>query len=361
MQDHYALIRSYGDELLTSNPGSTVKIGVTNDPDEKVYFDRFYVCLNGLKEGWKNGCRRVIALDGCFLKRPNQGELLTAIADLEIQGGVGVTLMSDQHKGLIEAVKDIMPYAEHRQCARHIYENFRKQFSGVEFRNMFWEASKSSYPILFDSTMENIKDANPNAYKHLSDRNLKSWVIIMERMNVMRRLGEEWVGDIAPNIQKRLEKIKDQHRFWKAHFAGGFEYEVSHKNEAFKVDEQNRTCSCRMWQLSGIPCQHACYVIFALNKFAEEYIPDWFRKEMYMRAFSTYLKQVGGMSSWVQNQLNKHLPPKPKVMPGRPQKKRRRAAHETGSGSRISKAGAVITCFNCLEVGHNKKRLQESS
>nr|GEV68705.1 pentatricopeptide repeat-containing protein [Tanacetum cinerariifolium] len=33
----------------------------------------------------------------------------------------GLTLMSNQHKGLIEAVKE---HAEHRQCARHIYKVF---------------------------------------------------------------------------------------------------------------------------------------------------------------------------------------------------------------------------------------------
>ncbi|XP_071694673.1 uncharacterized protein [Rutidosis leptorrhynchoides] len=79
IEEHYGLLRSYADELLNSNPGSTIKIRLTQNPDEKLYFDRFYVCLNGLKEGWKNGCRKVIALDGCFLKKPNQGELLTAI------------------------------------------------------------------------------------------------------------------------------------------------------------------------------------------------------------------------------------------------------------------------------------------
>ncbi|KAJ9546572.1 hypothetical protein OSB04_019115 [Centaurea solstitialis] len=176
--EHYGLLRAYGDELLRSNPGSTVKLGVTTNPDEQVCFDRFYVCLHGLKEGWKKGCRRIIALNGCFLKTVCQGELLTAIGrdgnnqifpvawavvnvenkdnwewflrllgeDLDIPHGVGLTLMSDQHKGLIEAVKEVMPFAEHRQCARHIYENFRKVYSGVEFRNLFWQASKASYP-----------------------------------------------------------------------------------------------------------------------------------------------------------------------------------------------------------------------
>ncbi|GJY17764.1 pentatricopeptide repeat-containing protein, partial [Tanacetum coccineum] len=69
--------------------------------------------------------------------------------DLEVPNGNGLTLISDQHKGLIEAVKEIMPLVEHRQCARHIYEGFRKQFGGVEFRLLFWDASKATYPQLF--------------------------------------------------------------------------------------------------------------------------------------------------------------------------------------------------------------------
>ncbi|CAI9271631.1 unnamed protein product [Lactuca saligna] len=50
--------------------------------------------------------------------------------DIEMGIGHGLTLISDQHKGLIEAVKERVPAAEHRQCARHIYANFKKRFKG---------------------------------------------------------------------------------------------------------------------------------------------------------------------------------------------------------------------------------------
>ncbi|GKB16382.1 pentatricopeptide repeat-containing protein, partial [Tanacetum coccineum] len=163
IQDHYGYLRSYAKALADSNQGGTIKVGVTVNPDEKTYFDRFYVCFKALKDGWKMGCRRIIALDGCFLKKANYGEILTAVdrdgnnhifpvawdvvsvenkdnwswfleliaEDLEVPNRAGLTLMYDQHKGLIEAVKDVMPLAKHRQCARHIYDGFRKQFSRV--------------------------------------------------------------------------------------------------------------------------------------------------------------------------------------------------------------------------------------
>lgn len=45
------------------------------------------------------------------------------MADLEITDGGGWAFMSDKQKGLIPALAELMPHAEHRMCARHIYAN----------------------------------------------------------------------------------------------------------------------------------------------------------------------------------------------------------------------------------------------
>ncbi|KAJ9551842.1 hypothetical protein OSB04_015887 [Centaurea solstitialis] len=427
--EHYGLLRAYGDELLRSNPGSTVKLGVTTNPDEQVYFDRFYVCLHGLKEGWKKGCRRIIALDGCFLKTVCQGELLTAIGrdgnnhifpvawavvnvenkdnwewflrllgeDLDIPHGIGLTLMSDQHKGLIEAVKEVMPFAEHRQCARHIYENFRKVYSGVEFRNLFWQASKASYPLEFDRIMHEMKTANPGAYEYLMKRDPKTWsraffqfhsvceavengfsecfnaiilkvrtkpiitmleairVILMERMERMRRISASWSHDICPVVIKRIEAAMRSQRYWQVLPGGPMVFEVRQQSDAFIVDELNKTCSCRMWQLSGIPCIHAVAAICYINKNPQDYVPDWFRRIKYAETYASHICAVQGMNQWPPNELNKPLPPKPRTMPGRPKKKRKRAIHEPAPHvGRLSKVGTVITCRICGGEGHNR-------
>jgi len=128
--EHYAKLWSYGEEIIRSNPGSTVNIGVNVMPDGKNYFSKMYICFAGIKQGWRNGCRRIINLDGCFLKTFCAGELIIALGrdgnnhifplawavvcvenkenwkwflellkeDLGIDLGYGVVLMSDQHK-----------------------------------------------------------------------------------------------------------------------------------------------------------------------------------------------------------------------------------------------------------------------
>ncbi|GJY97668.1 hypothetical protein Tco_0514578 [Tanacetum coccineum] len=79
LEDHYGMLRSYASKILNSNLDSTCKMSVDSMPDGKNYFSRFYVCFKGLREGWLQGCRRVIGIDGCFLKTICKGEPLSAV------------------------------------------------------------------------------------------------------------------------------------------------------------------------------------------------------------------------------------------------------------------------------------------
>ncbi|GJS60389.1 inorganic pyrophosphatase 2-like protein [Tanacetum coccineum] len=282
--------KSYAKAILESNDGSTVRVGVTVNLDDQTLFDRFYVCFSRLKEGWKLGCRRVIALDGCFIKKPNFGE------DLDLPTRDGLTLISDQHKG------------------------FRKLYSGVEFRNLFWAAFKVSDPGTNCEAVENGFGKCFNVVllrvrnKPLITMLEAVRVIVMERMNTMRRM------------------------FWHVIPARENLFKVRNGSQAYRIDEQHRTCSCRMWQQSGLPCSHAIAVIFKLNRRADEYVPNCFRKQMFYDAYHQYLTPIGGMSFWPDcSEMSKVLPLKPKKMSGRSKKKRIRAAHETNYPNKISR------------------------
>ncbi|KAI3517911.1 hypothetical protein L1887_17133 [Cichorium endivia] len=89
--------------------------------------------------------------------------------------GNGLTLISDQHKGLVEAVKERAPDAEHRQCARHIYANFKKRFKGEQFRKLFWIAAKSTTEEKFKAVMKEINQISVLAHEHLIEREPKTW------------------------------------------------------------------------------------------------------------------------------------------------------------------------------------------
>ncbi|GKD80266.1 multidrug resistance-associated protein 5 [Tanacetum coccineum] len=126
-------------------------------------------------------------------------------------------------------------------------------------------------------------------------------VIVLERMNKIREISRKWNLGECPNIKKRLERLKEQQRFWHVIPASGNLFEVRSGSEEFTVDKGKRACSCKMWQLSGIPCVHAI-------------------KSMYSTV----------------------LPPKPRKMPSKPRKKRFRSVGECGSSTRVSKVGVLV-------------------
>lgn len=61
--ESFARIFDYVAELKKTNHGSTVECEVSEGK-----FHRFYACFHGLKEGWKATYRKIIHIDGTFLK-----------------------------------------------------------------------------------------------------------------------------------------------------------------------------------------------------------------------------------------------------------------------------------------------------
>ncbi|GJZ83235.1 hypothetical protein Tco_0648408 [Tanacetum coccineum] len=158
-----------------------------------------YIRFKGVASGWKAGCRRVIGLDGCFLKHTCKRELLTAIGrdvinqmypiawvvvrventltwswflsllqeDLELGHGARLIIISDSHKGLLDVVSDWLPNAEHRKCTRHVFANFKNNFSGVHLQRLFWATTTTIVEQHFYNKMEQINAIHPEAHDYL--------------------------------------------------------------------------------------------------------------------------------------------------------------------------------------------------
>ncbi|CAI9287259.1 unnamed protein product [Lactuca saligna] len=432
--EHYGRLWSYGEEIIRSNPGSTVRLDVDIMPDSTTLFSKFYVCFKAVRDGWLEGCRPVIGLDGCFLKGIVRGEVISAVGrdannhiyplawavvcvenketwkwfiDLlmdDINGGLGagITLLSDGHKGLLQAVKEKCPEAEHRQCARHILANFNKRFTGQQYIKLFWRAVRASTVEKFRGVMENIKSIDTHAYDYLIDRDPTTWskaffqegrdcdavengvsesfnsairharrrpiitmleeirLFVMERIYTQRVEGMEWDLLICPTIRKRIEHLKVKQRLWGVTPCGYQKYEVRFTDVAYGVDLIAKKCACRIWQLTGIPCLHGVAAISYLNHDAEAYVSQSYTTEAYLKCYKYSINPLNSSEMWPDVPYHKPLPPKRRRLPGRPSVKRKRDAIErelSGSSRQtVSRRGSIIKCGICKEPGHNKKK-----
>ncbi|MBA0779670.1 hypothetical protein Gotri_003896, partial [Gossypium trilobum] len=64
------------------------------------------------------------------------------------------------------------------------------------------------------------------------------------------------------------------------------------------VDLEKMTCSCRLWDLSGIPCVHTVCAIYNKEEDPEKYLAKCYRKEMYMRKYKYALQPINGLDLW---------------------------------------------------------------
>jgi len=132
-------------------------------------------------------------------------------------------------------------------------------------------------------------------------------------------------------------------------------FEVRHKNDKFVVDIRNNSCSCRAWDLSGIPCPHAIYVILFKREEIETFVAHWYKKDSYLKTYSHYLEAMNSDNLWPSSDKEPLVAPMPRVMPGRPKRKRIREEGESRNGFKVSRQGKKLTCHLCFKFGHNSR------
>ena len=198
-EDLYNLVPDMVAALNKLNPGSTIK----NEVDKFCRFQRLFVCFKACKDGFLEGCRPLLGLDGCHLKTKYKGVILAAtaldgnygmfptafcIVDSEsgdswrwflkclkeALGSVnGMVFLSDMCKGLEEGVLLQWPQAEHRTCMRHLYKNFKKNFGGDHLEQLVWNAARAYTSDAFNQFMNKISADSQRAYHYLMGVEIK--------------------------------------------------------------------------------------------------------------------------------------------------------------------------------------------
>ncbi|WMV46368.1 hypothetical protein MTR67_039753 [Solanum verrucosum] len=276
------------------------------------------------------------------------------IEDLNLGTRHGLTVMSDMQKGLVPALCELLPDSEQRRCARYIWSNWHQIWSGEERRNQFWRCVKSSFEDEMDKLnklgnkicedlLHYEKSTWCKAYfkEHskcdIVENNMcetfNSWILaarhkairtmleeirhkIMDRNIAMRQFAETWISNISHMARLVLEENKDLARLCEVRFNGDIGYEILDGQYRHIVDIRKKTCTCRTWQLRGIPCQHVVLAYQHKGIEPEHEVVHWYRKETFLKAYNHFLQPIPNMKMWPHTSGVVIEPPEPKVMPG---------------------------------------------
>lgn len=187
---------------------------------------------------------------------------------------------------------------------------------------------------------------------------------IMKRIVNVLGVIDKSDGPLTPGATKLLESVKKDASKYTVIWNGGDKYQVSGPwGDQTVVDLKAKDCSCRRWELTGIPCKHAVASIWnaTLNGqnvgIPEDWVNPVYRLDTWKSVYSFKVNPVNGMGMWVKTDVpTRLLPPKHHNQVGRPKKKRRKGADEQGP-SQNNKRGRNYSnkCKRCGNYGHNKR------
>ncbi|GKD23290.1 hypothetical protein Tco_1224993 [Tanacetum coccineum] len=253
-------------------------------------------------------------------------------------------LTTFEQQGLIEAVKELLPYAEHRLCARHIYANFKKKWNGLHYKSLFWGAAASILVVHFKHKMKLIKNIDPLAYNWLMERDPKAWCRAYFQMDrscaaFENGISESYHSAIGFARSKPIITMIEEIRIYLMQRIVAMNQKAVNLNDIVCPairKELEKLKKYQRWDLSSIPCIHAVAAYSLLNQDPSKGVSSWYSKQMWVDAYSHFIKPVGGSSIWVKSANPPPLPPKKRIMPGRLRKNR--IKHVTKRVNQVSRA-----------------------
>ena len=78
-------------------------------------------------------------------------------------------------QGLILAMQFLFPRVEHRFCVKHIYNNFKIDFKGLELKSTMWKCAAATTIREFEWRMEEMKELDHGAWEYLANIDLAQW------------------------------------------------------------------------------------------------------------------------------------------------------------------------------------------
>ena len=293
-------------------------------------------------------------------------------------------------------VQQVFPRAEHRECMFHLVSNFKKRYRGKVFDDHLWAAAYSWSSYFFDMHWKAMDEANTEAMNYIREHHKKIWTrsqflthckvdyvtnnlvesfnnwvkpfkamnvddfldkirqLLMKKWHTRRTVSTKIGGVVLPHIIKKL-KEQSFNLDMDVDSCSNKVAEVCVKgSNGFKcvVNLEQKTCSCRKFDVSGIPCMHAIAFITSLGHPLEMYVDPYYSVQKFRGAYENLIPALTDKSQWPQSAHGFFMyPPLLKPIAGRRKNKRFKGCTEN-NGSTTHRKGQH-RCEVCQQYGHH--------
>ena len=76
---------------------------------------------------------------------------------------------------MLHAVHEELPQAEHKMCARHVLQNWKKTNEDIVLERLFCKIARIYTPTMFMTNLEDLMTYNEGAYHSLQSTGPMTW------------------------------------------------------------------------------------------------------------------------------------------------------------------------------------------
>lgn len=319
---------------------------------------------------------------------------LHKLLDTNTENMPRLTILSDRQKSIVDGVESNFPTAFHGFCMLHLSESFRKEFNDSLLSELLWEAANALTVMEFDSKVLEMEEISQDAAfwvrkvpPHLWANSyfegsrlgnltanivesLNSWILeasglpivqmmecirrqLMTWFNERREASMQWSSTLVPSAERQVSDALDSARSYQVLRANEAQFEVISHQGTNIVDVRSRCCSCRGWEVYGLPCSHAVAALLSCRQNVHRFSESCFTVASFRKAYSQTIHPIPDRSLW--NEVSKDYgdsgedlvvnPPK-SLRPPAQLRKRRASTGERAQAKR------VVHCSRCYQTGH---------
>jgi hypothetical protein len=119
------------------------------------------------------------------------------------------------------------------------------------------------------------------------------------------------------------------------------------------VDIDKKTLTCRLWQISGMPCRHPIAAMASWGLQPGEFVHNWLKMPAFKAAYEEFIRPCRSQHFWTTTKSVAPIPPLIKRKDGRPKKTRRKGEDEGERSGKMKKNTIPMHCGRCQSSKHN--------
>ncbi|RYR22573.1 hypothetical protein Ahy_B03g067871 [Arachis hypogaea] len=197
------------------------------------------------------------------------------------------------------------------QIIRTINVDAHKHLNAIPPR--FWSRSRFNFHSKCDTLVNNMCESFNGAIVESREKPIVTMledirVYLMIRWAVNRERIKNFNGTLLPRIRMKLERRGRSAGEWRPYWSAAQTYEVVNGLNKFAVDFSAHECSCRKWQLSGIPCTHAISCINFKGLDIDAFVDDCYKKAAYVKCYDSVINPLNGQDLWEITKFDDVMP-----------------------------------------------------